>query len=374
MPPTLLSALFAGVLVAEPVDPFVGRGLVPTLDEPRFQAGVDGQVVPLDLVLASTRSALIDASVATACSGTSTTACQTEAQAYTGEALDVIDGLSDSESNDVLAASANPKLLATALKSAGVTRTADVAAVQQYVSTVPLAERQAVLGLARHLADDPSAVRLEPYAGALFASCRVRAGVPVSVGATSSLGNVNLDLATGWTFAQESVDLGVTVGLVTYLPTSSDDGRVSLMADLFSAPRFLYGALTFAPYVVGGLEGAWLSWQAHVDLWVQARVAGDSAGSNADVLHYGTSLTLGPRAAVSLVAQLEGLEGLHHASAFRSLFVVGGLQARLWAVRLGLAAQVPVLDRAAEELGSYGGVAVGALAKYTFLARTGVEF
>ena len=413
MPPTLLQAVFASLLAAQPATapgispqpwptqtvvrvtpaaaapaaatpfeaspfagnvPFVGHGLVPDADEARFEVGVAGQVVPLNLVLTTTRGSLVDASIASACASSSSAACEGTAAAYTDQALDVIGGLSDGQWSEVLAASRYPALLTRTLKSVGVTDAAELKAVQSYVKTVPAADRQEVLSLARHLAAQPAGVHLEPFATAIFRSVRLRLGVPVAAGSSSTLGNVNLDAATGWTFPTGPVDLGLTVGLETHLPTSGNAEHAAVMADLFQAPRFLWGTLTLAPYVVGGLDSRWVAWQVHADLWVQAGVRGDVDGSNADVLQYGTALTLGSHAPVSLIGQLEGLEGLHHADAYRSLFVVTGLQARLWALTLGVAAQVPVVDRAAEDLGSYGGVALSSLAKYTVLARTSASF
>jgi len=132
--------------------------------------------------------------------------------------------------------------------------------------------------------------------------------------------------------------------------------------------------MTFAPYIVAGIDAKWVSLQVHGDLWLQARVRSIDAVADAEVLQYGAGLAILPHLPVSLIGQLEGVEGIHNAPAFRSLFVVAGLQFNLWYVRLGVAAQVPILDRAKEDLGTYSGLDVGGLAKYTILARAAATF
>ncbi len=360
-------------------DLFVGHSVKAPTETYRVEIGIAGQVVPLNLVLASSRSALIDTGVTAACANSTDPNCATQAATYTGQALNVLDSIPDSQWNGIVAASSNPTTLATTLKSVGITSAADIAAVQKYLSTIPTAQRTSAILLARRLADSTADVRLEPYANVDLKQVQLRLGVPMSLGVQGSgtsfdLGNLNLDVATGWTFPVRHASLGVTVGLSTYLPTSTGSERVSLMADLFQASKYLYGYLTFAPYIVAGVDAKWVSLQVHGDLWLQARVRDMDAASNAEDFQYGTGLTLQPHFPVSIIGQLEGLEGLHNAGAFRSLFVVAGLQFNLWGFRLGVAAQVPVLDRAKEALGSYGGFDVGGLAKYTILARTAAAF
>ncbi len=360
-------------------DLFVGRSVKAPTEKYRIEIGVAGQVVPLNLVLASSRSALITNGVTAACASSTDPNCAKQAATYAGQALNVLDTIPDSQWAGIVAASKDPTALATTLKSVGVTSASDIAAVQKYLSTIPTANRTAAILLARHLADSTADVRLEPYANVDLKLVQLRLGVPISLGVQGSgtafdLGNLNIDVATGWTFPVDHASLGVSVGLSTYLPTSTGSERVSMMSDLFQVSKYLYGYMTFAPYVVAGVDARWVSLQVHGDLWLQARVRSTSAVSNAEVFQYGTGLTILPHFPVSVIGQLEGLEGLHNAGSFRSLFVVTGLQFNVWHVRLGVAVQLPILDRAKENLGSYDGLDVGGLAKYTVLARTAAAF
>lgn len=360
-------------------DLFVGRSVKVPTRKVRVEVGVAGQVVPLNLVLATSRSALIGDGVTAACSKSTDPDCAMQAATYAGQALAVLDSIPDSRFAGVLAASKNPASLETTLKSVGVTSASDITAVQKYLGTIPSAQRTQAILLARRLADQTAAVRLEPFASVNLKPVQVRLGVPMSLavrgaGTAFDLGNLNVDLVTGWTLPVRHASLGLSIGIMTCLPTSTGSERVSLMADLFQASKYLYGYLTFAPYVVAGVDAKWVSLQVHADLWIQARVRSIAAASNAEVFQYGTGLTILPHFPVSVIGQLEGLEGLNNATAFRSLFVVAGLQLNLWYVRLGVAAQVPLVDRNRENLGTYGGMDVGGLAKYTILARTSVSF
>lgn len=360
-------------------DLFVGRSMPVVTRTHRYEVGIASQVVPLDLVLASNRDALIAQGVNTACASSADPACQTQAQAVAGQALNVLEAIPDGQWNGLLAVARDPAAVAKTLKTYGVTNASDVQAVQQYVASLPADRRTQALVIARRLSDGvTSSVRLEPYANLDLAPVRVRVGVPFQVGAgnstTSDLGNLSLDAGKGWAFAVPGARLGVAVGLSASLPTSTGTDRPSMMADLFQAPKYVPGYLTLTPYFVAGVDHRWVSLQVHGDLWIQNRVRSVTGAANLEVLQYGLGLTIAPHYYVSLLAQLEGVEGLHAADAYKALFVVAGLQLNLWYVRLGAALQVPVVDRNKEDLGTWQGLDVGSLAKYSVLSRLSVAF
>lgn len=360
-------------------DLFVGRSVKVPTRKTWVEIGVVGQAVPLELLLATHRGTAISQGEQAACVNSTDPNCLAQAATLVGRVVPVLTRLSDAQWSSVLAAAKDPGSMQALLQSVGVTAPSDITAVQNYLASIPGDQRTRALLLARRLADTGAAIRLEPFARVDLPRLQFRVGVPLSAAVRNAgnpvdLGNLNLDLGTGWTMSVRGASLGLSIGITTYLPTSTGGQPVSLIADLFQAPKYLYGYLTLAPSVVAGVDAKWVSLQVHADLWIQARVRTIPTASNLEVFQYGLGLGLLPHLPVSVIAQLEGVEGLNHASAFRSLFVVAGLQLSLSSVHLGIAGQVPLVDRARQDLGTYGGFAVGGLAKYSVLARTSVSF
>jgi hypothetical protein len=135
----------------------------------------------------------------------------------------------------------------------------------------------------------------------------------------------------------------------------------------------MYGYLTLAPYLVAGLELPLVTLQAHLELDTMHAVRGDPAKTSIQYLRYGTALLIAPRFFVGLVAELNGLVPLNDAALFDALFFTGGLQFKIWILKLSVAAQLPVYHQK-EDLGSLGGVDVGELSAYSVLTRISFVF
>ena len=84
---------------------------------------------------------------------------------------------------------------------------------------------------------------------------------------------------------------------------------------------------------------------------------------------YGFGVTILPKFVVSVIGELNGLFPIKNADAYKALFVSGGLQFKLWVMKLSLAAQFPIVEPDSEDLGAIGGVDVGTLAKFNILGR-----
>lgn len=364
------------------VAPFAGRNLKPATDKVQVEFGLESQVVPLDVVLGSNRAQLIDLGVSQACAGSTLANCTTQARSDANQALAVLGGIPDSSWPAIQAAANNPQSLVAQLKALGITDPAEIRAVEQYLATMPASQRSAAVSIARRAgSEDLATVRLEPFLRVnLPKLVELRLGVPMGVGVTAGsgssfeMGNVNVDVKLGWNFPGRIADFGVAVGLATYLPTGTAQPSPSLMADLFQAPKHLKQYLTLAPYVVVGTDLHWVSFQGSAEIVSQNRVRGSAGADAVMYFRYGLGMVALPRFPLSILAELQGLEGMMNASAYRALFFVGGLNLNLWNYHLGLAVQVPVVDRAASDMGTYNGYDVGNLARYTVLARTSLQF
>jgi len=84
---------------------------------------------------------------------------------------------------------------------------------------------------------------------------------------------------------------------------------------------------------------------------------------------YGFGITILPNFFVSIIGELNGLFPMMNADPYNALFASGGLQFKVWVMKLSVAAQFPIVEPDAEDLGAIGGVDVGTLAKFNILGR-----
>ena len=362
-------------------EPFVGRSPRRTVRSARLEIGVEGQMVPLNIVLSTSRSSLVQQGIALGCANSPVPDCVAQAQSVANQAIAVIDGLSDAALVRVEAAAANPSQLAATPRAVGVTDPTQIKAVTDYIGKMPLGQRAAALALVCHVVDNQAAdMRLEPFARLELPAIELRLGLPMSLGVSSgpgarfALGDLNLDAKVGWNFPGRHATFGIAVGLGLYLPTGSRNESPAVMADLFQASKYLRDYLTASPYVATGVDLKWVALEAYGEVAFQNRLRGSTGPLSVQYLQYGTGLTLVPRFPISLVGELNGFQGIHNGAAYRSLFVVGGIRIRVWRMHLAVAAQIPVWDGAQENLGSYAGLDVGRLARYTILTRLSAAF
>ena len=391
-PLRLLAALLVTLscpLAAHAAEPegFAGESLLVGRAPPRpvaaalFEFGIDAQAAPFNLLLSKARSDYLSQGIAAACANSTQPDCAAKSQQSATQALQVLRAMPQAQFDQVKASVGNPKQLAQSLKAAGVGNPAQVQAVTNYVAQVPVAQRNAAIGLARYaVQNEASDLRLEPYARLALPGALVRIGVPLSLGLSSGtgsraeLGNINLELQKDWQFRTSGATYAVATGLGLYLPTATGDQPATAMADLFQASKHLNDRLALAPFATAGVDVHWLTLQTHVQLVSQHRVRGVEVPASVQYLQGGVGAVLGPRSPLALIAELNGLAGLHDADAYRSLFAVAGLRLRVGPVRLGVGAQVPVWDGAKADLGSWQGADFGTLARISLVTRLSVGF
>ena len=357
----------------------VGRGVKPPKADRTFTAGLNVAVSPLNAVLSSQKQALVDQAVATACKGDKT--CEANVRANAEVAMDTLASIPDSKWDQVQAAAADPSSAAfqQALKDAGVTDPKQQKAITDYASKVPAQDRVAAVSLSRKLASENATnLLMEPFAEVNLRWVQLRASAPFTLAIRSSgtdayMGNCSLEARSGGQWDFGVVSLALAGGLALYVPTSSQGSQAAALTDLFQSPKYLYGYLTLAPYLAAGLELPLVTLQAHLELDSAHRVRGNASNTSMQYLRYGTGLVLAPRFFVSLIAELNGLVPARNADLFNALFFTGGLQFKLWIMKLSVAAQVPVYHKK-EELGTLGGVDLGELSAYSVLARLAFIF
>ena len=95
-------------------------------------------------------------------------------------------------------------------------------------------------------------------------------------------------------------------------------------ADLFSTPKFAYGYLTLAPYLVAGVDFTWVTLQASVEIDSMHAVRGDPSVTSIQYLRYGAGVVvlprLNPKWTVSAIGELNGLAPIHNAGPYNALF------------------------------------------------------
>jgi hypothetical protein len=264
--------------------------------------------------------------------------------------------------------------LEKALVDAGVPH-GDAAAVGRYVDQVPADERRSVVGLARKLTTSQGmSFLLEPRMEVNLRPIYLALNVPIALysleGRTDfNLGNIGLDMRFGGSWDLSAVALAVSGGVQFWVPSGTSDADAMGFMNLLYGPKFFHRYLTASPYLVLGLDVPFVTFQAGAELVPMVPVR-DAAGA-APVLfgRYGLGVTVLPAFFLSVVGELNGIFPIHNAAAYDALYVAGGVQLKVWVMKLGLAAQFPLIEPAREDLGSIGGVDVGTLAKFSVMGR-----
>jgi hypothetical protein len=358
---------------------FVGPSMKQKTSKARYEVGVAGGVSPLDMALMSNRGSLIDSGLSEACQTAGSPDCAAQAEVNANRAIKVIEGVSQSDWSRVSRAASNLPGLEQELRSRGVSDS-DIDSIVSFLEKIPEDQRTSALGLARRIGESQNAaLRIEPFTILNFPAIEARIGIPLALdvvgsGSNSDLGNVNVDLKGGWSFPVNLVNFGVSLGVSTFLPTSTGSDRMASISDLFQVPKYATGYLTFSPYVIGGMDSKWVSLQVHGQVHLETKVREVPGVASAQVFQYGAGLVVAPRFPLSVLAEVAGLEGLNNAESFKSLYVVGGLQARIGAFQFGAAVQYPLMDRAQSDLGNLAGIDVGRLSRLAVMARTGAAF
>lgn len=347
----------------------IGHNVKPPVGAKRFSLGLDLQFAPLDVVLNSQRDRILDSAIEAGCADAGS-GCEANAEL----AMDTLAGVSDEDwqtINDNLNDSA---VLQQTLVDAGVS-TPEAKKVADYVKEVPEEDRKSTLGLARKLSSgEASSFLLEPRLEVNLKHVYFSTSLPMALYMLDdrtdfNLGNFGVDVRFGKVWDLAVVGVALSGGVHTFLPTGTEEADAMGLTNLFYGPKFFHRYLTTAGYVVAGLDIPFVTFQASAEIVPMFPVR-DATGMDTVLFgKYGLGVTIMPSFLVSAIAELNGLYPIMNADAYNALFVSGGLQLKVWIMKLSLAVQFPLVEPEEEELSAIGGVDVGTMAKFNIFGR-----
>jgi len=361
---------------------FYGRSVKPPVGSRRFAAGLDVAVAPMDIAYRIAGDQMRDEAINRVCEGSTDPDCPTTAATYVDTALEALAQIPDSQWDLIeSAAGGDTTGLDQALAAAGVAPD-DRAAIIQYVEQVPGTpdEKRSAVRVARGVATNRGVnLLMEPWAEYNSKWIGVGLGIPFTLqirdGNTSAhMANISLDVRSGGVWG-DSVAFGLTGGVTVYFPTGTSSIDQSAAADLFRAPKYMHRYLSFAPYLVLGVDLAqWWELQGHVELVTQHAVRGSPAVTSSQYIKYGFGTVLLSRLFINLIAEINGVAPIHDADGMNAVFVGGGLQFRFWVMKLAIAAQGPVYQGGGSDNLSLAGVPIGTLSRFSVMARLAFAF
>ncbi len=359
-------------------DLLVGRTMKQPTGDRVFTVGLDFGVAPLDVGLSAGRDQLVSDAVNSACNGV---ADQATCKANADTALKSLGTVSDADWAKIKAAAGgDPATMVPLLEAAGVSP-ADANQIAKLVSQTSPAQRQQVVDLV-HRTQSGANILFDPYIDVNLKWVDLKAEIPFTLAILNgspkaSMANVGLDVKSGYAWEWGPIGVGISGGVSMYFPTGMEGASAAQTADLFSSPKFAYGYLTVAPYLVTGVDFTWVTLQASLELDSMHGVRGDPAFTSIQYLRYGAGIVILPRLTqkwtLSIIGELNGLVPLHNADPYNALFGVAGIQARLWLIKLAVAIQMPILSHQ-ESLGQLAGIDVGTMAGYYVLGRVAFVF
>lgn len=354
---------------------FIGRSVKPSAGARTFTAGLRASGAPLDLAIGTARDRMIEEGVTEACGSNST--CRTE----THQALDRLARLSHDEWARIEQASTDTAALDRELEALGVPSD-ERQRIEQFVSqtaTTP-EERRQTIALARHVAETRANILLTPFIEVNLDLLRWMAEMPLVLTLYEhrtdvAIANFNTDVRFGHHFDVGFATLGLSYGLHLYFPTGGEAANPAAYAFLFHSPRYLNSYLTWAPYVVGGVDLSFVTFQTYGEIVSMHKVRRGARFSHIQFFQYGVGLTLFPDFFVSVVGEINGMVPVNNAGDFQALFGLGGVRFRFFILEAGVAVQAPILSRTTGvHLPPIQGIRVDRLSKLSVMARIGFEF
>ena len=349
----------------------VGHSVKPPVGAKRFSLGIDLQFAPLDVVLNSQRDRILDEAIGAGCADAPEgSACEENAAV----AMDTLAGVSDDDWAEINGNLSDTSVLEQTLIDSGVPA-ADASAVAEYVDEVPAEDRKSTVGLARKLfLGSASSFLIEPRMDVNLKHVYLSASLPMAMYMLDdrtdfNVGNFGVDVRFGKVWNAGILGVGLSGGLHTFLPSGTNEADAMGFTNLFYGPKFFHSYLTPAGYVVLGLDIPFLTLQFSGEIVPMIPVR-DAKGLDTVLFgKYGFGITILPNFFISVIGELNGLFPMMNADPYNALFASGGLQFKMWVMKLSVAAQFPIVEPDAEDLGAIGGVDVGTLAKFNILGR-----
>lgn len=209
----------------------------------------------------------------------------------------------------------------------------------------------------------------------------VELAVPLAGFATTSasttefaLGNLTLDAKLGW-IEGDDIGYGLSGGLEASFPTGRS-ARINTLAlaNIFSGPKFLKNYMSFAPYLVTGVDVWLFNFQGYLKLVQMFATGSGTELGNATYLQYGAVAALAPWRFLNVMAEINGAANLFEAEPFDAVYLTLGLKFALWFVRPGVAVHVPLFQQAPAVYSGFGNGTFGSPADWSVIASLSFDF
>ena len=365
----------------------VGRNVKMPTATKRFAIGIELSVSPLNVIGRLARDQFIDAAYNQVCTATpNPDQCRESVE----KAVDVLGEMSDSEWELVRGVASGDKAsLIQALSDAGVSDPqvqATVAnVVDQYAGQYLEGDAYAQAVDAIRAGSSASATNMlfNAYLQMNFKWIEATVFAPFAIrnsseGTEADMANISVDLKAGgdWSFGKVAA-LAVAGGIELYMPSGTSGITGSRGTNAFYTPKFTYGMLTWAPYLVLGVELARIiQLQGHVELVSMHGVLDGAASSLEMYLKYGGGFILLPRFIVSIIFELNGITGLKNSTWDEVLTVGAGINISFKIFKIFLGVNMPLLDQGKYvwEPGYWSGANYTQLSRFGVTSRIGFEF
>ena len=357
---------------------FMGRNIKPAKRAKVFTVGMKVGGAPFDFAVSALRDEAIKASCA---NSSSPRTCES----IITQGLNRLASLSDSEWNTLVTAvqNRNEDLYWEQAKKAGLSDE-EIKQVDSYLDKAcPKDEPCSTLNAVRYVARSKASILLGPYIDINLAPVEILAEFPLvlvlSEGSTDpGIGNLNVEAKIAKHFDLRLVNLGVGGGLHLYFPTGSKDPERTTFGFLFHAPKYLYGYLSWAPYLVVGMDSRLVTVQGYGELVLSHKVRSRQDLMASQIIHakYGVGFTLLPDFFISVIGEINGVAPVYKSDDYLAVYGSGGILLHLWVLKFGTAVVTPVYEGTGDgkSLPPVYGVNVSQLSKFSLIAHLALVF
>lgn len=370
----------------------VGRNVKVPTQTRKFAVGIDLDVAPLNIVANKTRDVIVDEAVNQICSASpDQEACTTQVEGAVDQVLETMADVTPEQWEMIRsAAGGDPAALDQVLEEIGISnptaREQVVGFVSDYAGAAGTPEQRMQAVDAVRTVSTSSAISLifEPYLSMNFKWIEVILTTPFALqimdkgGTEIEMANIGVELKSGgdWSVGK-IVSFGVSGGIQLYLPSGTPGITKSTNSDIFSAPKFAYGYLTWAPYLVVGMDLARIfQLQTHIELVSMHDVLKTGSADHVMYLKYGAGFIIMPKFIVSVLFEMNGVRGFINSNRFDTFMVATGFNIRVAFFKMFLGVQIPLLDQGRYVWDStyWTGANYDQLSKFTVMSRVGFEF
>ncbi len=209
---------------------------------------------------------------------------------------------------------------------------------------------------------------LEPFLELDFKSVDMRLTIPLAgfssgAGTDFAFGNIGLDVHGGGGWGGEFA-FGITGGLEYWIPSGMTRSNAAAVSNLAASPRYLHEYTTVVPYLVFAGDLAWVQLQASLAYDMSFGVRGSPKDDQFHYLHWGTSLAVTAIPYVVISAEVTGLVPTVNGASFDATFLTSGLRFVASWMDIGVAFQVPLVEKDDSEVSGATGVSFGSPSKF----------